>query len=131
MSLNPLEFSYKVYPESGKATFVSRFGSYNERMLLIFGVIVIAVVVFDTPNNVGEAIFAVVVMLGGSWFIHKNKEAWCENILKKEKSITNTASDVSNAAGGQSATGKKYCCNCGSLIEPNAHFCTNCGHKIT
>lgn len=132
MSFNPLEFSYKVYPESGKATFVSRLSSYIERMLLIFGVIVIAIVVFDTPNNVGEAIIAVFLMLGGAWFIHNNKEAWCENILKKEMSTTSTVSDASNiASSSRAATGKKFCCNCGSPIEPNAHFCTNCGHKIT
>ena len=131
MSLNPFEFSYKVYPESGKATVVSRFSSYIERMLLIIGVIVIAAVVFDTPNNVGEAIIAVFLMLGGAWFIHKNKERWCESILKKEKPATGTTSDASNtASSSRAATGKKFCYNCGSQIEPNAHFCTNCGQKI-
>lgn len=131
MSLNPFEFSYKVYPESGKATVVSRFSSYIERMLLILGVIVIAAVVFDTPSNLGEAIIAVFLLLGGAWFIHTNKDTWCENILKKERSTTTTTSDASNTtSSSRAATGKKFCCNCGSPIEPNAHFCTNCGQKI-
>ena len=124
--MNPFEFSYKVHPESSKATMVSRFSSYMERFLLIIGVIIIAVVVLDTPNNWGEAVFAALLLLGGSWYIHKNKESWCESFAGKGSS--NKESNTSHNI--HSSNPQRFCSNCGSPLESGDHFCTKCGNKV-
>lgn len=82
MSWNPIEFSYKVYPESGRATFVSHMCSYIERLLVIFGIIC---AIF----GYWRGIVCGAVMLGVAYLIHIKKDDWCKNIIKKEFANTN------------------------------------------
>ena len=147
MSWNPLEFSYKVYPESGRATFVSHMCSYTERLLVIMGIIC---AVFGLLPGIATG----AVMLGIAYLLHIKKEGWCENIIKNEfsKHATNTRSTnranqsetivhtntnpkssfvgQNPPSGNSSKTSNKFCTECGTPNPRSAKFCQNRGHQF-
>ena len=100
MSWNPIEFSYKVYPESGRATFVSHMCSYIERLLVIFGIIC---AIF----GYWRGIVCGAVMLGVAYLIH-----------------------IKNPTGNSSKTSNKFCTECGAANPREAKFCGECGNKF-
>lgn len=126
MSWNPLEFSYKVYPESGRATFVSHMCSYIERLLVIFGIIC---AIF----GYWRGIVCGAVMLGVAYLIHIKKDDWCKNIIKKEFANTNPKNSFvaqNTPTGNSSKTSNKFCTECGAANPREAKFCGECGNKF-
>ena len=150
MNLNPFVFKYKVYPESKRATNISHMSSAGERIGFLFGGGILIMCLISPPNNVGEALFAAIAFLGGGWYIHKNKEEWCNNALLKdgvsikqneldEGEIIHSSVIQKNDAEKKSqnlitetenSEVKAFCSQCGYKVEPSARFCPRCGHEL-
>lgn len=77
-------FKYKLYEDCPLTTMLSRFLSSFQRILLFLSVVLLAVIVLDTPPNWGEGLIMDVVMFVLYLIIRFFKEKWCDSLAEKE-----------------------------------------------
>lgn len=137
MSWNPFIIKFKEYPGCMKATALSGFCSYMQRMFLLFGPMILLVVFVEQPTNMGEGLSCGLAMVVAGLVIRKKKDGWCEYVFRQncQHVVNNDASESVDARRDSSQNVSpsgtiNYCPECGTKIEDNCKFCSNCGYKL-
>ena len=120
-----------------KATALSGFCSYMQRMFLLFGPMILLVVFVEQPTNMGEGLSCGLAMVVAGLVIRKKKDGWCEYVFRQncQHVVNNDASESVDARRDSSQNVSpsgtiNYCPECGTKIEDNCKFCSNCGYKL-
>lgn len=78
-------YTYKKYNDCPLASMLNKFCSAIAKMCLILGILLLAVIVIDTPENYGEGLIGLVILALGYIILRFFKDKWSDNLAQKER----------------------------------------------